>query len=73
MERDEDTAGEATVEMVAGTHMEEVVLCPGCGLPQSAWPIDEEGESGYPAPDDTTFCCAGCAEETGCTCRGEAG
>ncbi len=37
--------------------------CPGCGMLKNQWP----GE-GY-THDGQTWCCQGCAEGTGCTCR----
>jgi hypothetical protein len=36
--------------------------CPGCGMIKNEWP----GE-GYTHGGET-FCCQGCAENTGCTC-----
>ncbi len=71
-EQDQDTAIEPTIiEVVSGEHVTEVAVCPGCGRPEAEWQVDAEGVSGYAAPEGTTFCCAGCAEETGCTCSGE--
>lgn len=37
--------------------------CPGCGMLKNQWP----GE-GY-THEGQTWCCQGCAEGTGCTCR----
>ena len=37
--------------------------CPGCGMIKNEWP----GE-GY-THDNQTYCCQGCAEGTGCTCK----
>ena len=36
--------------------------CPGCAMIKNEWP----GE-GY-THEGETFCCQGCAEDTGCTC-----
>jgi hypothetical protein len=41
-------------------------MCPYCGLPKELWQ-GNEGD-GYDK-DDMTFCCQGCAEGTGCTCK----
>lgn len=38
-------------------------VCPGCGMIKNEWP----GE-GY-THEGQTWCCQGCAEGTGCTCR----
>lgn len=40
-----------------------VPTCPGCGMNKNEWP----GE-GY-AHEGESYCCQGCAEGTGCTCR----
>ena len=40
-----------------------VPACPGCGMVKNSWP----GE-GY-THENQTYCCQGCAEGTGCTCR----
>ena len=37
--------------------------CPGCGMVKNSWP----GE-GY-THENQTYCCQGCAEGTGCTCK----
>jgi hypothetical protein len=42
-----------------------IQLCPGCGMAQESWG-ESDGE-GF-AYGDATYCCRGCAEETGCTC-----
>jgi hypothetical protein len=39
-----------------------VPACPGCGMIKNEWP----GE-GY-THDGQTYCCQGCAENTGCMC-----
>jgi hypothetical protein len=44
----------------------EIRVCPGCGMLEPRW-TDNDG-AGYAAEDDHTYCCYGCAEETGCTC-----
>jgi hypothetical protein len=38
-------------------------FCPGCGMIKNAWP----GE-GYTF-EGQSYCCQGCAEGTGCTCK----
>lgn len=40
--------------------------CPNCGMQQSEW-LATEGE-GFNL-DGQTYCCRGCAEGSGCTCR----
>ncbi len=40
--------------------------CPTCGMLQTEWLAT--GGQGY-ARDGQTFCCRGCAEGSGCTCR----
>jgi len=40
--------------------------CMRCGMQQSEW----KGNSGQGVSHNgQTFCCQGCAENTGCTCR----
>jgi hypothetical protein len=39
--------------------------CPGCGLPREDWPDDAGGYR----KDAITYCCRGCVEGPGCTCR----
>ena len=41
----------------------QVPRCPRCGVVKNAWP----GE-GY-THEGETYCCQGCAEDTGCTCE----
>jgi hypothetical protein len=40
--------------------------CPNCGMPREDWPDDARG--GY-LNDGVTYCCQGCIEGPGCTCR----
>ena len=40
--------------------------CPACGMPQREW--KENHGKGY-TKDGQTYCCQGCAEQTGCTCQ----
>jgi hypothetical protein len=40
--------------------------CPACGLPREDWPDD--GAGGY-SKDGVIYCCHGCADGPGCTCR----
>jgi hypothetical protein len=39
--------------------------CPNCGMASKDWP-----EGGYRL-ERQTYCCQGCAEQTGCTCAGD--
>jgi len=39
--------------------------CPVCGMEQDDWSNDGEGYT----VDGETYCCRGCAEGTGCTCK----
>src|SRR5262249_39108142 len=41
--------------------------CPRCGMPREWWD-ESQGRDGYRI-DGMTYCCQGCAEGTGCTCR----
>jgi hypothetical protein len=49
-------------------HDPTVGPCPTCGMPRDEWPDDSAG--GYRSEDGGIHCCKGCAEGTGCTCRG---
>jgi hypothetical protein len=40
--------------------------CPGCGMPREDWP--KVAGAGY-AKDGVVYCCEGCADGSGCTCR----
>ena len=40
--------------------------CPKCGMTRDEWRGD--GGQGYTS-EGQTYCCRGCAEDTGCTCR----
>ena len=40
--------------------------CPKCGMPQTEWL--GSAREGY-VKDGETYCCQGCAEGPGCTCR----
>jgi hypothetical protein len=44
--------------------------CPRCGMPRELW--EGNGGLGY-TEDGVTYCCRGCAENAGCTCRSSAG
>lgn len=37
--------------------------CSNCGMPREEWP-NREGFSS----NGQTYCCKGCADDTGCTC-----
>lgn len=37
--------------------------CPGCGMLKNNWPGEGYTEGGQ------IYCCQGCAEDTGCTCK----
>jgi hypothetical protein len=40
--------------------------CPRCGMAKQAW----QGNGGQGVNrGGRTYCCAGCADDTGCTCR----
>ncbi len=39
--------------------------CPKCGMPRENW--KGNGGQGF-MKNDQTYCCAGCANNTGCTC-----
>ena len=46
--------------------MNDERTCPRCGMPQSEW----RGNSGAGVEQDgERYCCQGCADGTGCTCR----
>ena len=47
-------------------NMAETQTCPACKMPKSTW--KERQGQGY-IKDGHTYCCRGCAEGTGCTCR----
>jgi hypothetical protein len=55
-----------TIDAVGELSTSEARLCPGCGRPEALW--RENGGSGYEGADGGTYCCRGCADETGCTC-----
>jgi hypothetical protein len=54
------------IEADTGLSPVEVRLCPGCGKPESQWKAS--GGRGFSADDGYTYCCDGCALQTGCTC-----
>ncbi len=39
--------------------------CPFCGMPEREWSSHGQGYT----KDDRRYCCKGCADGTGCTCR----
>jgi hypothetical protein len=41
--------------------------CPKCGMPRAQW--RENLGQGYQGGGET-YCCRGCADDTGCTCAG---
>src|SRR5215217_6782471 len=47
-------------------YMAETPTCPACGMPKSDWQANHG--QGY-IKDGHIYCCQGCAEGTGCTCR----
>jgi hypothetical protein len=55
-----------TIEVEEGLTPVEIRLCPGCGKPERQW--RENLGAGYLHVDGHTYCCAGCAGQTGCTC-----
>ena len=43
--------------------------CPRCGMTKEEW----KGNAGQGVTKDgQTYCCQGCADDTGCTCTGAA-
>lgn len=40
--------------------------CPNCGMPREDWPDDAAG--GF-VKDGAVYCCRGCLEGPGCTCK----
>jgi hypothetical protein len=40
--------------------------CPNCGMPREDWPDGAQG--GY-LEGDTVYCCRGCIQGPGCTCK----
>jgi hypothetical protein len=40
--------------------------CPRCGMPRSQW---KENRGQGVTQGGQTYCCQGCAQGTGCTCR----
>ncbi|HEX2910314.1 MAG TPA: hypothetical protein VH186_05860 [Chloroflexia bacterium] len=40
--------------------------CPNCGMPQDQW--KGNNGQGYEM-NGQTYCCQGCANHTGCTCK----
>jgi hypothetical protein len=61
-----DPPVDPTIEVDRLMSPEEIRLCPGCGKPETRW--RENLGKGYLAEDGHTYCCTGCAHETGCTC-----
>jgi len=61
-----DTDAVPTMEIGDSLTPREIRLCPGCGLPEREW--RENGGAGY-VDGGETYCCRGCADQTGCTCR----
>jgi hypothetical protein len=57
---------EPSVEFDTSKGPSETRLCPGCGLPERFW--KENSGRGHLHADGQSFCCRGCAEQTGCTC-----
>jgi len=51
-----------------GLDADDDEACPRCGLPTSQWSAGKDGKAGY-AKNGVLFCCRGCGEATGCTCR----
>jgi len=54
-----------TIEADDALTPREIRLCAGCGRPESQW--RENGGAGYQDGGET-YCCRGCADQTGCTC-----
>ena len=51
-----------------GKEISSEQVCPNCGMVKNDWK-DNDGE-GFET-DIETYCCEGCAENTGCTCTDE--
>ena len=64
-EMDDEPGFALTLEEDEGLVPREVELCPGCGRTRERW---SGAGRGYDAGTDGRYCCAGCCEETGCTC-----
>lgn len=47
----------------AGKKSPPLPKCPGCGMVKNEWPGEGYAEGGQ------IYCCQGCAEGTGCTCK----
>lgn len=62
----EPLVADPTIEVDGDTTPTEIRLCAGCGLPEPQW--KEDLGRGCLADDGHTYCCGGCARETGCTC-----
>ncbi len=54
-------------EMRGSENELEGQVCPQCGMKNAEWPQS----TGYEQKGET-FCCEGCAEDTGCTCEEKA-
>lgn len=63
---DEPLAVDPTIEVDTGLSPAEVRLCPGCGRPEPSW--RGSAGRGFLFDDGHTYCCAGCAQQSGCTC-----
>ena len=61
----EPLAIDPSTEVDSGLSPTEVRVCPGCGRPEQLW---GGGGAGFLSDDGNSYCCAGCAQQTGCTC-----
>jgi hypothetical protein len=61
-----DPPVDPTIEVDREHSPGEMRLCPGCGKPEPQW--RENLGKGYLDGDGHTYCCTGCAQQTGCTC-----
>ena len=59
-----DSASIGQDQVQDATQKAEIMTCPECGMAREKWP----NPKGY-EKNGQAFCCQGCAEGSGCTCR----
>lgn len=57
---------EETTQTTTDTQPAAAQTCPNCGMARNEW--RGNGGQGYEMAGQT-YCCEGCAEGSGCTCR----